>query len=287
MSDQPLVSFSIVSWNVRELLWSCLTSVERYVSQPHEIIVVDNASTDATVEMVKRDFPDVRLIANPNNRGFAAANNQALAQARGKFLVLLNPDTEITGDFLTPLIEYLTRHADCAAVAPEILNVDRSHQQSVRNFPTAADQVMVLLKLRHFFSGSRTMRRYLADPGAGQHQPLSVDQVMGACIVIPREKLDLIGGFDEGYWIWFEEVDWCQRAHRAGYSVVYHPGSQVIHRGGQSFHQVVSFKKQVWFIRSLQRYAHKYWSRFAQWAIAAVIPLNLLLSGFQTLLIRY
>lgn len=287
MSDHPLVSFSIVSWNVRELLWSCLTSLKRYIGQPHEIIVVDNASTDGTSDMISRDFPHVKLISNMTNRGFAAANNQAITQAKGEFIVLLNPDTEAINDFLPSLIAYLGQHDDCAAVCPEILHLDRSHQQSVRNFPTPLDQLIILLKLRHLLAGTKVMRRYLADPGAGQRQPIAVEQAMGACLVVPRKKVEQLGGFDEGYWIWFEEVDWCQRASDAGDTIVYYPGSQIVHRGGQSFGQVLSLTKQRWFNRSLRRYAGKFWSWPARLVLSLVMPINLLLSAAQTLVIRY
>src|SRR5690242_9643435 len=98
MPDHPLISFSIVSWNVRELLLSCLGSIERFVTEPHEVIVVDNASTDGTVDMVRQHFPNARLIANQTNRGFAAANNQAWRVAQGDFIATLNSDTELISD---------------------------------------------------------------------------------------------------------------------------------------------------------------------------------------------
>lgn len=287
MPDQPLISFSIVSWNVRELLYACLSSIERSVTEPYEILVVDNASHDGTVEMVRKSFPNVRLIANQSNRGFAAANNQALRIARGEFVVVLNCDTELIDNPVPVLVDYLRQHQDCAAVGPEILNPDRTHQQSVRNFPTLKDQMIVALKLRHLLMKTRTMRRYMADPGADRREPLAVDQIMGAAMVIRRKILSTLGDLDEGYWIWFEEVDWCQRAKQAGYSIVYHPSAQIMHHGGQSFGQVVSFKKQRWILASLKRYAGKYWSKRDQIVLAIVTPFSLALSLLQTLVVRY
>ncbi len=287
MSDHPVISFCIVSWNVRGLLTSCLNSIERYVTEPHEIIVVDNASRDGTVEAVRQFFSQVKLIANEENLGFATANNQAFREARGEFLVLLNPDTELIDDPFPPLLDYLRQHLDCAAVGPEMLNPDRSHQQSVRNFPRASDQLIVLLKLRHLLQGTPIMRRYLADPGVNQRQAVDVDQIMGGAMIVPRRILTEIGDFDERYWIWFEEVDWCRRAHLQGYSIVYHPGARVVHFGGQSFGQVLSFRKQQWFVRSLRRYAQKFWTWPQRLAVTVLTPISLGLSFLQTLIIRY
>lgn len=287
MSDQPVISFSIVSWNVREYLWTCLDSLKRLVDTPHEIFLVDNASTDGSVEMVRRDFPEVRIISNTANVGFAAANNQALRQARGEFVVLLNPDTKIERNIFVPMMDYLRQHPQCAAIGPELRNRDTTHQQSVRHFPTWADQLIVLLKLRHVLSSSAVMRRYQADPGIGRTEPLAVDQLMGACMMIPQTLLSLIGLFDEGYPNWFEEVDWCRRAHQAGFQVIYFPQAYMTHYGGASFGQVFSLRKQHWFNRGLWRYASKFWSLPQRIILAGVLPLNYIASALQTLVIRY
>lgn len=287
MSDQPVISFSIVSWNVREYLWACLTSIQRNVRTPHEILVVDNASSDGTVDMLRASFPNVRLIANTRNDGFARANNQAIRQARGRYIVLLNPDTVVDEDIFPPLMTYLDQHPLCAAIGPELRHRDSTHQQSVRHFPTARDQVIVLLKLRHLLAGSRVMRHYVADPGAHQEQPSAVDQIMGACMVVPRHMFERVGLFDDGYPNWFEEVDWCQRAHRAGCSIVYYPQVHLTHLGGMSFGQALSWTKQRWFNAGLRRYASKFWSWPERLAILVTLPVNYLLSALQTLIIRY
>ncbi len=283
MSSGPLVSVVIVSWNSRQLLQRCLASFRHWVQLPHEIIVVDNASTDQTPTMVEAEFPDVQLIVNRTNRGFAAANNQGFAIAAGQFIVCLNPDTELTEDLLTPLVDYAQTHPTVAFIGPEILNSDGSHQMSVRNFPGWGDQVITLLKLRHLLRQTPVMRRYLADPGAGQQTPIMVDQIMGACMLFPRWVLETLGDFDEGYWIWFEEVDWCQRAHRAGYGVVYLPTAHLVHWGGASFSQVLSLRKHVWLLRSLARYAKKYWSPLARWSLIALMPISYGLTIVQSL----
>jgi len=284
MPDQPVISFSIVSWNVRELLWTCLHSIEQFVSEPYEIIVVDNASTDGSAEMIAHDFPNVQLFRNNQNLGFAAANNQAFEKAKGQFVVLLNPDTELMNNPFPVILDYLRANDTCAAVGPELLNADRSHQLSIRHFPTWRDQILLLLKLRPLASRTKVWREYAVDESRSAKHPINVDQVMGACLVIPRPKLQAIGDFDEGYWIWFEEVDWCKRAHDLGYGIVFHPGAQIIHHGGQSFGQVLSIRKQAWLVKSLNRYARKYWSLPARVLLTIVSPFSLALGALQVAL---
>lgn len=282
MSDQPEISFILVSWNVRELLISCLSSLEQYVQQPHEVIVVDNASTDGTVDRLRTTFPRVRVVANAKNLGFARGNNQGWQLARGQFVVLLNADTQLLNDPFPLLTNYLRQHLSAACVAPELLYPDHRHQQSVRRFPRLLDQVQVLLKLRSW--STPAMKSYLADPGVGQREPLPVEQVMGAAMVMPRWALQEIGLFDERFPNWFEEVDWCYRAKQAGYAVVYHPGARIMHHGGQSFGQILSLKKHVWLLTGLNRYAEKHWSRTAQWVIRVLTPISYGLTAVQTLI---
>lgn len=283
MSDQPEISIILVSWNVRDLLIRCLASVERHVRQPHEVIVVDNASRDDTAAAAGRRFPQVTWIANKENVGFARANNQGYQRARGQWLVFLNPDTELVDDPFPELIGYLQTHPKTACVGPELWNPDRSHQQSVRHFPAPADQIIVLLKLRHLLRRSRAMRRYLADPGRDRRQPLAVDQVMGAAMVMPRWAMAEVGPFDEGYPNWFEEVDWCRRARHAGLDIVYHPGSHIIHHGGRSFDQLVVVRKHRWFLTGLNRYAAKHWPPRQAMTIKLLSPISYGLTMLQTL----
>lgn len=280
--SEPWLSVVIVSWNGRDLLAACLASLRTWLTYPHEIILVDNASSDGTPEMVARDFPNVRCIRNATNRGFAAANNQGLAASHGRFVACLNPDTELRQEPFRKMIDYLEAHPQVAFLGPHLLNPDGTHQPSVRNFPTWADQAITLLKLRKLLARKSVMRRYASDPAAGATQPTPVDQVMGACMVFPRSVIETIGDLDEGYWIWFEEVDWCQRARRAGFEVMYFPGAQVVHHGGTSFGQVLSLRKQWWWLRSLSRYIGKYWPAPAAWSLRLLMPLSYALTLLQT-----
>ena len=281
MSDQPLISIIIVSWNVRDLVRQCLASIEQYVSYPHQVIVVDNASKDGTVAAIKKEFPQVQVLASSSNLGFAKANNLGLREARGRFVVFLNPDTELIDEPFRAMIDYCRSHPQAGAIGPEILNRDQSHQQSVRNFPKFSDQAITLLKLRRLLRWTRPMRRYLADPGAQRRQPLVVDQIMGAAMLFPASAIIKLGGFDERYWIWFEEVDLCQRLKQQGLQVVYFPGSHIVHHGNQSFGQVLSLKKQRWFMQSLRRYTNQFWPRWQAWLLWPLMGLSYILTAVQ------
>ena len=281
MDDRPLVTLVIVSWNGREMVRQCLQSIEKHLDYPHQVVVIDNNSSDKTADLVAEKFPSVHLMRNSTNRGFAAAVNQGLAQSTGEYLVILNPDTELTSEPFRQLIEQLQADPTIAAIGPEILHTDGSHQPSVRRFPGWFDQAITLLKLRHLLSRTWLMQRYLHDP---HPQRAEVDQIMGAAMVIPRTMFQRLGVFDAGYWIWFEEVDWCRRARLAGYKVVYDPISSIIHHGGQSFQQVMSWRKQWWYVRSLYRYALKFWSPLATAALAPFIILSLFLTGAQMII---
>lgn len=280
----PVLSMIIVNWNGRRYLTQCLASLERFCRYPHQVIVVDNGSTDGSVEMIRRDFPFVQLVANRTNRGYAAAVNQGLQLAAAEVVAVLNHDLEFIADPFQPLLRLLAADPSIGCIAPEILSPDRTHQASTRRFPSLADQALTLLKLRRILKATRPMRRYLADPGAGSTAPVEVDQVMGAVMIMPRTAVEKVGRFDEGYWIWFEEVDLCQRLKRAGYRVVYAPISRIVHHGGVAFDQVLSLRKQWWFLRSLFRYTVKFWPPLHAAALALLMPISYVLTVVQSLI---
>lgn len=252
------LSIIIVSWNVRDLLRQCLSSIfNNQGGLKVEIFVVDNASVDGTVAMMQQEFPEIRLIANKKNRGFAAANNQAIKQARGKYILLLNPDTEIMPETLSSAINFLTFQPRVAVVGGRILNSDFSIQPSVRNWPTFWPIFLMLLKLPKIFPNLKSVNHYLAR-NFDYHQPQSAPQIMGAFMMIRREIIDLIGLFDERFFIWFEEVDFCRRVWQAGYQVYYWPKAKIIHYGGQSFAQQKIILNQWRFFQSAWRFFQKH-----------------------------
>lgn len=282
MSDLPRVSIIIVSWNGRELLERCLTSIAAHVTTPHEVIVVDNASTDGTPEMVKKQFSTVTLIRNTSNRGFSVANNQGWSRARGTYVLFVNSDTEFTQDPCNHLLSNFDDHSHVGAVAPRLLNTDGSIQASIRHWPRWGDQVITLLKMRHLLRWTPTMQRYYDQRYQSATEPIVVDEIMGAAILMSRETLLEIGGWDEGYWIWFEDVDLCQRLYRANLKVLYDPRITIIHQGGSSFNRVLSLKKHLWFMKSLWRYTRKYWPPVQAWSLWPFFGLSYLLTTAQT-----
>lgn len=279
--SEPLVSVIIVNWNAREYLQRCLQSIDRYLSYEHEVVVVDNASTDGSADMVRTDFPDVQLIANPSNRGFAAANNQGWLQAKGQYVAFLNADTELIEEPFLALIERCRQDHAIGCLGPRLLNADHSIQLSVRSFPGLLDQIITLCKLRRVLAWTSPMKKYLSPIRLSTKTLTAVDQIMGAAMLFPRSIVSTVGGWDDRYWIWFEEVDLCQRVRRAGLKVMYDPTVAVVHHGGESFRQVVSLTKQRWFIRSLRRYTKQYWPAWQATFLWPWLWLSLGLTGMQ------
>jgi hypothetical protein len=264
----------IVSWRVKDLLKECLESIYHFTRDlSFEVIVVDNDSGDGTVEMVGQNFPQAKLIASRVNLGFARANNLGLRQASARHYLLLNPDTRLTDNILVPLVKYLDKHPQTGVLGAQLLNYNKTIQPSVRHFPSWTDHLLMMFKLHHFWP----LKKYLA-LDFDYARTGEVDQVMGAFFAISGPTLKQVGYLDEKYYIWFEEVDYCQRVKRAGLKVVYWPEISLIHYGGQSFKQVFSFKKQWIFSKSRLRYIFKYQNIFVYLIILLLTPVSLLLS---------
>jgi N-acetylglucosaminyl-diphospho-decaprenol L-rhamnosyltransferase len=242
----------IVNWNVRDLLRRCLLSI---LDPPHsnlEIVVVDNASSDGSIDMVRTEFPGVHLVVNNQNRGFTAANNQGLGVSRGRYLLLLNPDTEVVGDALTIMLSYMDAHPDVGTLGPKLLYPDGSLQPSRRRFPTFATALLESTVFQEWWPENRTLRRYyMADTADDAVQP--VDWVVGACLLVRRQAYEQVGGLDEGYFMYSEELDWCKRLKAAGWEVVYLPSATIIHHEGKSSEQVIA-SRHIHFQSSKVRY---------------------------------
>jgi len=256
ISNGVNLSIIIVNWNTRNLLEKCLISIyEKPQNFDFEVFVVDNASSDKSVEMVKTGFPQVKLIANKENTGFAKANNQAIKQAQGEFVLLLNPDTEILNDSLEKTVSFMRSHAEVGIAGCRILNSDHSVQPSVRKFPDLWSQIIILLKLHRLFP--KLISHYLiSDFDYSKTQ--EVEQVMGAFFMIRKEIFKKIGLLDENFYIWFEEVDFCKRVKDHGEKNYYLSDAEIIHHQGQSFKQILSLQKQKAFNRSLKLYFKKH-----------------------------
>jgi len=252
---QPDLSVVIVAYNCRDALADCLASLE---SEPCDLlletIVVDNASRDGTAEMVRRRFERVRLIANDANRGFAAANNQGIDLASGRHILLLNPDTVVHGGAPAALVAALDADARLGVCGPQLLNADGSIQPSVRRFPTFAALLHQYTPLRVLGFLRGAYRRYKMKD-FDFRTAADVDIVMGAAFCVPRRVLDEVGVLDERFFVYFEEMDFCRRVHRAGYRVRFEPAAKVTHIGGVS---AATATANLFFCRSLFRYVRKH-----------------------------
>jgi GT2 family glycosyltransferase len=263
------LSVVILSWNVRDLLRQCLLSVSSG-GRPAatEIIVVDNASTDDSVEMVRAEFPDVRLIVNTTNRGYTGGNNDGIAAAAGRNVMILNPDTQVVGDALSTLVAYADVHPDVGVLGPQLLNSDGSVQSSRRRFPTLMTAFFESTWLQSIAPRGVLQRYYMQDQPDDKTQ--EVDWVTGACLLVRHEVIQQVGALDEGFFMYSEEMDWCRRIKQAGWKVVYLPQVQVVHHMGQSSDQVVA-QRHIYFQASKVRYFRKHHGTLAAGVLRLVL----------------
>jgi GT2 family glycosyltransferase len=250
--QRPDVSVIIVSYNTREILRACLAAVGRSADVELELFVVDNNSTDGSADMVERDFDSVRLIRNHDNRGFAAANNAAMTQAHGRFLLLLNPDTIVDPGSIATLSEFLSCHEDVGICGPLVVNPNGSFQSCGYYYPT------LLSEIRQSKNIGRLIRAVVgAAPEAGPRLASSdVEWVDGCCLMIRRAVVDAIGPLDERFFMYAEELDWCCNARRHGWRIIAHPGTSIVHHGGQSSAQLAE-RSLAHFIESRLHYYRK------------------------------
>jgi GT2 family glycosyltransferase len=211
------------------------------VGQPEvaDIIVVDNASGDGTAEMVRGEFPNVSLIANDTNLGFAAGNNQGIRVGRAPFVLLLNPDTEVRPGALNALLEAFADEPNAGALAAQLLLPDGTVQRSCRSFPEPAALFFDALGLSRLFPGSPTLGRYRMTYW-DHNTRREVDQPMASALALRRAALDAVGLFDEEFPLYFNDVDLCYRLRQNGWRIVFEPQAQVTHHHGQSTRQVRS-----------------------------------------------
>jgi GT2 family glycosyltransferase len=250
----PELSIIIVSWNVRELLRACLASLP--AGDPAvEVIVVDAASADGTPAMVPVEFPHAHLIASPDNLGYTRGNNLGLRAARGNSLLILNPDTEVLGDALARMQAYLAEHPRVGAVGPRLEYPDGTVQSSRRRFPTLGTAFFESTWIKHRMP--RSWRRHYFVEDVPLDATTAVDWVVGAALMVRREAWRQVGDFDEGFFMYSEELDWQRRLKAAGWEVVYLPDARVVHHIGQSAAQVPA-ATHIRFNTSKVRYFRKY-----------------------------
>jgi GT2 family glycosyltransferase len=235
--DTNDISIIIVNWNTKQLLMDCISSVYRTAKGPSfDIFVVDNGSTDGSVEEVSRTHPAVKVIANAANLGFAGANNLALRKMSGRYAVLLNSDTLLKDSALDKMFEFMEHHPEAGMCGPQLLNDDGSRQNSVGHFPTLVTEFMSKRLIRVLYP--ETYRQAFSPGGAGSDAPREVDYIVGACMVVRKKAMDEVGMLDDDYFFLYEEVDWCFRMKKSGWRVYHLPEVEIIHFGGQSMKDI-------------------------------------------------
>lgn len=266
MKEKPILSIVIVSWNVREDLRECLQSLlreegSRLESSEIEIIVVDNASTDGTAAMVNLAFPQVKLLVNSQNLGYTKANNIGINHSRGKYILLLNPDTIVHQGALQALIECAESHPEAGIIGAKLLNSDGSVQRSARSFPDIGAGLFRNTFLGRLFPNNPFVRRYLLTDFS-YDEVREVDWVSGAAMLVRRDLIEQIGGLDERFWAYCEDVDLCWQAWQAGYKVLFCPNAVITHKVGRSSDQrlvssLIQHHKSMWLFY-LKNYRHCY-----------------------------
>lgn len=261
------ISIVIVNWNTREALRECLARIPQAAGgMGYEVIVVDNDSSDGSSEMVGREFAWATCIRLARNVGFACGANVGIRCSHGPYVLLLNPDVRPAPGSIADLVRYLQDHkGEIHVVGGTLVGSDgRSHREDYDvPFPTIPSAV-----LQHT-GWSRLATRFDIDPLA--LCDCSVRQVAGACLLAGRDVLEAVGRFDEDFFIWFEDVDWCYRALKKGLRLAVCPTAVFVHEGGTSFRTVPYWTRRKWFHRNLLRYFRKHNGTGAWLLLAALI----------------
>lgn len=272
------LSIIIVSYNTRSTTRKCLEVLECHrPTRSFEVILVDNASTDGSADMVERDFPWVRLVRLSSNKGFAGGNNEGIRRSAGRYVLLLNSDAFVGESVIDSSIEYMEKNPSIGVLGCTLTGEDGSMQASARMLPCITNKVLSLTGLAKRFPRSRIFGR--VDYTWWDHShPLKVGWVVGAYFLIRREVLERVGMLDERYFLYFEEVDFCRAVATAGWDVVYYPHARVVHLGGQSIvtsgKNVSSSGRQLieHRIKSELRYYRK-WDGIATVVLAALVEI--------------
>ncbi len=246
------LSIVIVTWNVRELLLRAVASVFREVTGTRfEVIVVDNDSDDGSADAIEAEFPGVTVIRNPQNLGFAGGNNIGLREAKGRYAMLLNADTVVLPGAFERMVAWMDANPGTGLCAPQLLDPDGSKQNCIHNFPSLATEILNVSLLRILLPGRYPSKRQ------EYTEPIEVDAVLGACLVVRPEALDQVGPMDDGFFFFMEETDWCARMRTAGWKVVHVPDARIIHLSGESSKKKLPLETRIEYLRSLYRFFGK------------------------------
>ncbi|WP_433754342.1 glycosyltransferase family 2 protein [Paenibacillus amylolyticus] len=256
-------SIIIVNYNTRQLTLDCLDSVyASNTSYSYEVIVVDNASRDDSVQAIREAYPQVHLIANQNNTGFAVANNQGMEVAKGRYILLLNSDTVVQPDTLHTMIYFMDRHPEIGASGCKVILPDGSLDKACkRGFPTPSASFYYAFGISRLFPDRPKFNQYqLGHLSPDDEYP--VDCLVGAFMLVRRETIDQVGGLDETFFMYGEDIDWCYRIKEAGWGIFYYPRTYIVHYKGGSARRkplkiTYEFHRAMWVFHR-KHYAKKY-----------------------------
>lgn len=250
------LSIIIVNYKTKNLLEQCLNSIysENYYFSCG-VFVVDNNSKDSSIEMVKKKFPQVKLIENRINSGFAAANNQALTRSNARYFLLINPDTVVLPDSLNVMMEFMDEHPEAGIAGCKLLNPDHSLQYSCRKFSTLVTFFLRGIHFDSLFPNTTILRKYMMFDW-DHNEVREVDWVLGSCMMVRRKAIEQVGLLDENFVLYFEDQDWCYRMWKHGWKIYYVPQAQMIHyyqrRSAKQFLNVLTWthiKSMLYFFK--------------------------------------
>jgi GT2 family glycosyltransferase len=271
------LSIIIVNWNTRDLLSRCLKTVCSNLGKlDAEILVIDNASSDGSIEMVKQEFPQVRLIQNEENVGFARANNAGINESRGRYYLLLNTDTFVHPGALTTLVRFMDENKDAGAGGCRLYYDDGSLQRSCTSFPTILTELWQALWLDRLFPESRIFGKYWMTYW-DYNDAREVDSVIGACMILRREAINEVGLLDDSYFMYSEEVDLCYRLKQSGWKVRFTPKATATHIWGGTSKRIQEEKTFLRLYQSRMLFFRKHYGRAVALLFKSVLTVGSLM----------
>lgn len=285
MNSPIVISIIIVNYNVKDFLQSLLLSLDKALKNiTHEIIIVDNASTDGSVELIKNNFSNVTLIDNKKNIGFSRANNLGLKISKGKYLLLINPDTLVSEDTFTEMIKFFETHPEVGLAGCKILNPDGTLQLACRrSFPGPWTSFCKVTGLSSLFPKSKIFARYNLTY-LDEKKSYEVDAVSGSFMMFTRKVYEEIGGLDEEYFMYGEDLEYCYRIQKSGYKIYYVASTQIIHYKGESTKRS-SIDETKFFYSAMHLFVKKHFS--ASFVVEFILRTAILVRGFISFLGKY
>ncbi len=277
------LSIVIVTWNSQEFIRNCLDSI--FLSQVNfssEVIVVDNNSSDETAKTVEQLYPQVNLIQNKKNSGYAKGNNQGIEESRGEYILLLNPDTQVLEDSLSLMYRFMEENPNTGALGPKLLNPDKTVQPSCREFPTFSTLIWEFSGLSRLFPKSPIFGRWRMGYFDFDRQR-ETDQPMASCLMLRRAALEDVGIFDEDFAMFFNDVDLCYRIKKGGWKIYFYPEARVVHHKGGSTRKAKA--RMIWLSHwAFYKFFKKHKTGLANHLLLFLFLIPLILSAWVRIL---